>query len=191
MFSKLIVPSVLTALTLAALTGCFGSTEEQTPNNGARSTTSAQKAEAVCHVDAGCEGPPKIVSARVTLDGKACPIDIAYPSSALSLGLDGTGWTATFESPDCGFILNVSGIDNAPYPQTSLKDKLGISSVQLFTGEDPSGTDAGTDGTYLNDPDGSVTITSGPNEGFAGTVRGEAHVRSGARAHDVTFEMVF
>lgn len=83
---------------------------------------------------------------------------------ALSLGLDGRGWTVSVGSP-CfgGAALSISGVDDAPYPQTAVRPFLDETSAYLFlTNED---SDSGvTSGRYVSNPSGSSTVEYGPRE---------------------------
>ena len=82
----------------------------------------------------------------------------------------------------------ISGFDDQPYPQTSNTAVVGLSRVQLFTGES---VDGGLGRTYQTDPGGSVIVESGPIRGSSREVRGHARVvrEDGRATHDLVFDI--
>jgi hypothetical protein len=127
--------------------------------------------------------------ATVTLDGKACPVQRGV-GTGLDMGLDGNGWTLEATSDACGIILDVSGLDDQSYPQSSPTAVLGESRIMLFTGE---AVDGGISGAYSsNAPSASVVVESGPVHGSSRAIKGHAHVvREDGKSHDVTYSLVF
>lgn len=171
--------------------GCFGAIEggEDGDRTEGAWHSSVSSASVKCVYDAGCDGVPYTRSVRVTLDGRTCTADA--PGAGLSLGLDGNGWEVSVASADCGIILNVSGLDDAAYPQTTASSFLGQSRIMLFTGESMDGIDGGISGLYESNAGGTVTVDRGPSHGMPRSVSGHAHVLApdGHAAHDIVFAM--
>ena len=79
------------------------------------------------------------------------------------MGLDTHGWQYAVTSDDCGFILNVSGLDNAAYPQTALVTFDQTEAIQLFTNDQNGDADGGVDEqarSSIDDSNGDRTPTS-------------------------------
>ena len=127
--------------------------------------------------------------ATIDVDGRSCPVDPR--NAALSFGLDGHGWQiSVHDACDEGALLTVAGVDDKPYPQTSVTTFLDQPSVRLvLTGGDASLDD----GVYATMPSGSSTIDRGPVAGTGvSVVAGAAHVTSSdGLAHDVRYTFTF
>lgn len=201
MRNRLIFPGLMV---LTTTLGCFGAAtsgqedERAAPKTETSSVSSAMLAS--CNDDSvpgparvgECDGGCATVQpscATVTLDGKACPV-LRGVGTGLDMGLDGNGWTLSTTSDACGMILDVSGLDDQSYPQSSPTAILGEGRIMLFTNE---AVDGGIGGTYSsNAPSASVVVTSGPVHGSARAIKGHAHViREDGKAHDVTYSLVF
>ena len=172
--------------------------DRDTARDPATSTGSARLSAAAKDA-AGCEGnghiynldgdggAPSSIQARcaaILVDGTTCAVD---PSEvALSLGLDGHGWSVHASSP-CfdGAALTISGVDDAPYPQTAVQPFLEETSAWLFLTNEGSDASA-TSGSYSSKPAGSSTIELGPEvkagEKVVTTIAGVAEVVSEASA---------
>lgn len=145
--------------------------------------------------DGGVAATIQAQCATVTIDGAACPVDPA--DVGLDLGLDGHGWTVTINRLSClgGAILTISGVDDAPYPQTAVEPFLSETSVWLAAGGDELDDAGAGEGVYSTKaPGGSSSITRGPvRSGGTRTisaVAGSAHATgAGGRAHDIQFDI--
>lgn len=160
-------------------------------------TTACKSSDEHTQLANGDGGAPSTYVAQcasVTIDGKKCTL--APSDVGLDLGLDGHGWTvsATLEGCFGGAILNVSGVDDAPYPQTKVVPFLSEHGAWLATNED-STPDAGTSvGAFASDPSGSLRVEQGPSAGSSVlVVRGTAKVvaANGKTSRSVTFDFGF
>ncbi|MBX3206597.1 MAG: hypothetical protein KF764_16105 [Labilithrix sp.] len=144
--------------------------------------------------DGGVAGTMRSRCASVTVDGTKCLLD--EEGAGLDLGLAGHGWTVNaMMSCFGGSILTLSGVDDAPYPQTAVRPFLSESSAWFAAGGEASDGGA-SDGTYSSDPSGSSTIERGPvatnGERTVGVIRGTARVvaENGA-SRDIEFYFAF
>lgn len=163
-----------------------GSTQAQSAKlSNAAKDAAGCKGKGHIYRNDGDGGAPSTMEARcaaIIVDGTMCAVD---PSEvALSLGLDGHGWAVQASSP-CfgGTLLTISGVDDAPYPQTAVQPFLEETSARLFLTNE--GSDASFEsGSYSSNPAGSSTIELGPEaedgEKVVTTVAGVAEVVSEA-----------
>ena len=139
--------------------------------------------------DGGAPGDIQGQCGTVVVDGEPCVIDPNYFGLALGM-IDTHGWSA-YARTDClsssySSYLTIQGVDNAPYPQTTLKGLVGGPSVTFTTGDsfDTSG------------PNATSTIEIGPlasaTERTSGKVKGSATlVSQSGEVHEVTYDLSF